>query len=65
MPLRSLYLLQLLDVGCFSPLKRAYGRQVEDPMRSRINHIMKTKFLPCFKTASNAAITKRNIKGSF
>jgi hypothetical protein len=26
MPLYLLYLLQLLDVGCFAPLKKAYGR---------------------------------------
>ena len=29
MPPYSLYLLQPLDVGCFSVLKRSYGRQVE------------------------------------
>ena len=65
MPPHSSHLLQPLDVGCFSPLKKAYGRQVEDLMRGRISHITKTEFLPCFKAAFNASITKSNILGSF
>jgi hypothetical protein len=35
----SSHLLQPLDVGCFTPLKVGYGRQAENLMRSRINHI--------------------------
>jgi hypothetical protein len=65
MPPHSSHLLQPLDVGCFSPLKTAYGRQVEQLMRGHINHITKIEFLPCFKAAFNAAITKNNILGSF
>jgi hypothetical protein len=34
-------------------------------MRSRINHITKLEFLPCFKAAFDAAITKNNILGGF
>jgi len=34
-------------------------------MRGYINHIIKVKFLPCFKVAFNALITKSNILGSF
>jgi hypothetical protein len=37
MPPHSSHLLQSLDVGCFGPLKQAYGRQVEDLMRMYIN----------------------------
>ncbi|XP_014550231.1 hypothetical protein COCVIDRAFT_71227, partial [Bipolaris victoriae FI3] len=48
-PPHSSHLLQPLDVGCFTPLKQAYGRQVEALMRSQINHITKQEFLPCFK----------------
>jgi hypothetical protein len=65
MPPHSLHLLQPLDVGCFAPLKKAYGRQAEDLMRNRITHITKTEFLPCFKGAFDAAITKSNILGGF
>jgi len=65
MPPHSSHLLQPLDVGCFSPLKKAYGRQVEDLMRNHINHITKLEFLPCFKGAFFASITKSNIQGGF
>lgn len=34
-------------------------------MRGHINHVTKVKFLPCFKAAFNALITKSNILGSF
>jgi hypothetical protein len=65
MPPHSSHLLQPLDVGCFSPLKTAYGRQAEDLMRNKITHITKLEFLPCFKGAFDAAITKANIQGGF
>jgi hypothetical protein len=39
MPPHSSYLLQLLDVGCFSPLKRAYSLEIEALIRHYINHI--------------------------
>ena len=65
MPSHSSHLLQPLDVGCFSPLKKAYGRQVEALMRCHINHITKIEFLPCFKAAFVESFTKSNILGSF
>jgi len=34
-------------------------------MRNHITHISKIEFLPCFKRAFDAAITKTNIQGSF
>jgi DDE superfamily endonuclease len=51
MPAHSLHLLQPLDVGCFSPLKAAYSRQLENLIRSSINHITKIEFLLAFKAA--------------
>jgi hypothetical protein len=65
MPPHSSHLLQPLDVGCFSPLKKAYGRQAENLMRNKITHITKTKFLPCFIAAHNASITESNIQAGF
>jgi hypothetical protein len=65
MPPHSSHLLQPLDVGCFSPLKKAYGRQAENLMRNRINHITKLEFLPCFIAAFKDAITESNIQGGF
>jgi hypothetical protein len=65
MPPHSSHLLQPLDVGCFSPMKKAYGRQAEDLMRNKITHITKLEFLPCFKGTFDATITKDNIQGGF
>ena len=65
MPPHSSHLLQPLDVGCFSPLKRAYGHQINGLIRDHINHITKLEFLPAFKAAFNASFTKDNICASF
>jgi hypothetical protein len=65
MPAHSSHLLQPLDVGCFAPLKKAYGRQADNLMRNKITHVTKTEFLPCFIAAHNASITKSNIQGGF
>jgi hypothetical protein len=65
MPLHSSYLLQPLDVRCFGPLKRAYGRQIEDLIRMYINHVSKLEFLCTFREAFFTSITERNIQGGF
>jgi DDE superfamily endonuclease len=65
MPPHSSHLLQPLDVGCFSPLKAAYGKQVGELIRNRINHITKLEFLPLFQAAFEASITFKNIYGAF
>jgi hypothetical protein len=65
MPPHSSHLLQPLDVGCFSPLKASYGKQIENLIRVRINHITKLEFLPAFKEAFKAAFTEQNIKSGF
>jgi len=65
MPPHSSHLLQPLDVGCFGPLKQAYGRQVEDLMRMHINHVSKLEFLCASREAFFASITERNIQGGF
>lgn len=65
MPPHSSHLLQPLDVGCFSPLKRAYGNQIGELIRNYINHITKTEFLPAFHTAYSMSITQENIRISF
>ena len=65
MPPHSSHILQPLDVGCFSPLKKAYGRQIEDMMRAHITHITKDDFFPAFRNAFFAAITESNIQGGF
>jgi hypothetical protein len=51
MPPYLSYLLQPLDVGCFSPLKRAYSREIEALICHYINYITKLEFLLAFKAA--------------
>ena len=65
MPPHSSHLLQPLDVGCFSPLKRAYSREIEALIRHHINHITKLEFLPAFKAAFNQSFTSANICSAF
>jgi hypothetical protein len=65
MPAYSSYLLQPLDVGCFSPLKLSYGRQVESKMRLGINYINKDEFLRLYYLAHVEAITEKNIRSRF
>jgi hypothetical protein len=65
MPAHASHLLQPLDVGCFGPLKKAYGREIEHLMRCSINHISKTEFFPAFYGAHRATITESNIRGGF
>jgi hypothetical protein len=65
MPPHSSHLLQPLDVSCFSPMKTAYGFQIEKLMRLRINHITKLEFLPAFGQAFKAAFNEQNIKAGF
>jgi hypothetical protein len=65
MPAHSSHILQPLDVGCFGPLKKAYGREIEGLMKGHLTHITKTDFLPTFFAAFQAAMTENNIKGAF
>ena len=61
MPTHSSHILQPLNVSCFSPLKKAYGQQIEDMMRAQIVHITKDDFFPAFQAAFNIAMTESNI----
>jgi hypothetical protein len=65
MPLYSLHFLQLLDVACFSLLKRAYGAEISDLIWSHINYITKIEFLPAYYVAHQRLITKENICAGF
>ena len=64
-PPHSSHLLQPLDVGYFSLLKKAYGREIEHLIRCSITHVSKTEFFPAFHAAHEATMTERNIKGAF
>ena len=65
MPSHSSHLLQPLDVGCFSPLKRAYSREIEGLIRHHINHITKLEFFPAVKAAYDRSFTSANICSAF
>jgi DDE superfamily endonuclease/helix-turn-helix, Psq domain len=65
LPAHSSHLTQPLDVGCFSVLKRAYSRQIEDFIKAHINHITKVEFFIAFKTAYLQSITIQNAKAGF
>ncbi|KAL2885554.1 hypothetical protein HOO65_070016 [Ceratocystis lukuohia] len=65
MPAHSSHLLQPLDVGCFGPLKKAYGREIEHLTRCSITHVSKTEFFSAFHAAHEAAMTRSNIEGGF
>jgi hypothetical protein len=65
MPAHASHILQPLNVGCFSLLKRAYGTEVSRLICHYINHINKLSFLPAFKTAFKKAIIKDNIHAGF
>jgi hypothetical protein len=65
MPAHASHILQPLDVGCFGPLKKAYGKEVSVLMSKYITHITKVEFLACFKIAHYAAMTPSNVRGGF
>jgi hypothetical protein len=65
MPAHASHLLQPLDVGCFSVLKKAYGRQIEYLIRCSITHISKIEFFSAFYAAFKATFTESNIRGGF
>jgi hypothetical protein len=65
MPSHSSHLLQPLDVGCFSVLKRSYGQEIEKLMRNHIHHITKPDFFLAFHAAFWATFRPENVQGGF
>ena len=65
MPAHSSHLLQPLDVGCFSPLKRSYSKEIENLMRAHISHIIKIEFFAAFKNAFFASFSEVNVREGF
>ena len=65
MPLYLLHLLQLLNVACFSLLKRVYSDEISALARSRIYYINKETFLLAFKVTFSKVFTIENIYAGF
>ena len=60
-----LYLLQLLDIGCFSVLKQLYGNLIEQIIAYGINHINKYEFLLLYRQARQVVLYRNNIQVGF
>jgi hypothetical protein len=65
MPPHSSHLLQPLDVGCFSPLKHAYGREVQELARQGVFHVDKQDFLQTYQSIRGTVFTQQNIQAGF
>jgi hypothetical protein len=65
MPPHTSHLLQPLDVGCFSPLKAAYGHEVSELARQGVFHIDKLDFLWIYTRIRLTALSDQNIKAGF
>jgi hypothetical protein len=65
MPLHASHLLQPLDIGCFSVLKRLYGGAVSTSMRNGVNSIDKEDFLEMIADARIGAFKTSTIQNSF
>ena len=63
LPPHSSYITQPLDVGLFSPLKSAYGKEIDTFVRTHVNHITKVEFFLAFRAAYTACMTAKNIAG--
>ena len=65
MPPHSSHLLQLLNVACFSLLKRKYSDAILVLARSRVYYISKQTFLPAFKATFKKVFTQENVCAGF
>jgi len=64
MPSHSSDKLQSLDVGCFAPLKEAYGIEVMRSIQNGIHYIDKKNFLDLYRE-SRKALSSKNICSRF
>ena len=65
MPPHSSHILQPLNVGCFTPLKQAYKKELRGLADSYIYYINKKAFLATFRAVFNKAFSKDNTLLSF
>ena len=65
MPAHSSHLLQPLDIGCFSVLKRVYSKEIESDIRAGVNSITKLDFLEAYPITRAQSYKAETIKNSF
>jgi hypothetical protein len=63
--LYTLYILQPLDIACFSLLKTAYRHLVQDLAYKAIFYIDKADFLTIYQQACTTIYSKQNILSRF
>ena len=64
-PLYLSYLLQLLDIKCFSVLKHIYSKEIKKIIYNYITYITKPDFFIAFYAAFYIAFSPKNIQGGF
>ena len=64
-PAHLSYILQLLNVGCFTPLKQAYSKEIRVLVLNYISQINKKAFIATFAKVFKKAFLKANILLSF
>ncbi|KAH8622947.1 hypothetical protein IG631_22103 [Alternaria alternata] len=65
MPAHTSHLLQPLNIGCFSPLKRAYSHEIQELARQGVYHINKIDFLTAYTRIQPTVLTQQNIQAGF
>ena len=65
LPAHSSHLTQPLDIGCFSVLKRMYGKELENFIKASVDYIIKIEFFIAFKATHEKTIIKSNVLGGF
>jgi hypothetical protein len=64
-PAHLSYILQLLNVGCFTPLKQAYSKEIRVLVLNYISQINKKAFIATLREVFKKAFLKANILLSF
>jgi hypothetical protein len=65
MPAYTLYLLQPLDIGVFSPFKKAYEKLLKGYITASNNYINKEDFLSLYPDTHKQVFTSANIYSGF
>jgi hypothetical protein len=65
LPPHTSHILQPLDVGVFSPLKRALSAEIEKLFRLDTRRVPRVEWTEAYITARNKAFTTRNVESSF
>jgi hypothetical protein len=65
MPAHLSHILQLLNVGCFAPLKQVYSKEIRVLALDYIGRIDKKAFIATLREVFKKAFSKANILSSF